>query len=470
MQLVQGYHGEWNMGSPGGWEYQRVAQQLGKLAWDRIRENVEVGVDLSFDHSRINAVPGFARMLLRAHARRHGRNPVHAVLLAETETLDIVLENKNFVDYLNRLEGVRASLAGPTDLTVVNGEIRCRGAAVTVIFMDFNMNTLPKIAVKEDVSPITEAIRQGILVNPRGMEPLGAKGVFEAITGSLGIDVSAQTRMHTPWTRQFYPRATTDPQGEAIADLISWTEAHWADVVLKPAHGYSGHGILVGYKEENPSLKIQAALDAGDYIVQELVPLGLWSEETTWPLPDKQSLSRKEWQTDFRCFITDEGLQGFLARFGSVPTNVGSGGGVQPLAVLERGSDTRKAVDDINQALQKLGHTAYDQIKAEIDQRALDMGFTYLDGPIMITLRPRILTVGQIAELEKYARDLWHDALKLEDRWRRGELAELVQIEEQERELALEQPWEGSPALMVSDGLFSFGADVMHRGNSDGNE
>jgi hypothetical protein len=300
------------------------------------------------------------------------------------------------------------------------------------------------------------------------MEPLGAKGVFEAITGSLGIDVSAQTRMHTPWTRQFYPRATTDPRGETIADLISWTEAHWADVVLKPAHGYSGHGILVGYKEENPSLKIQAALDAGDYIVQELVPLGLWSEETTWPLPDKQSLSRKEWQTDFRCFITDEGLQGFLARFGSVPTNVGSGGGVQPLAVLERGSDTRRAVDDINQALQKLGHTAYDQIKAEIDQRALDMGFTYLDGPIMVTLRPRILTVDQIAELEQYARDLWHDALKLEDCWRRGELAELVQIGEQEKELALEQPWEGSPALMVSDGLFNFGADVMHRENSDG--
>ena len=125
-------------------------------------------------------------------------------------------------------------------------------------------------------------------------------------------------------------------------------------------------------------------------------------------------------------------------------------------------------MDDINQALQKLGYTAYEQIKAEIDQRALDMGFTYLDGPIMITLRPRILTLDQIAELEQYARDLWHDALKLEKCWRRGELNELVQIGEQERELALEQPWEGSPALMVSDGLFSFGADVMHRENSDG--
>jgi hypothetical protein len=445
-----------------------MAQQLGNLAWDRIRENVEVAVDLSFDHPRINAVPGFARMLLRAHARTHGRNSVHAVLLAETETLDIVLENKNFVDYLNRMEGVRASLAGPADLTVINDEIHCRGVAVTVMFMDFNMNTLPKIAAKEDVGPIMEAIKRGIVVNPRGMEPLGAKGVFEAITGDLGIEVSEQTRMHTPWTRQFYGRATTGPQGEPIEDLISWTEAHWANLVLKPAHGYSGHGIFVGYKEENPGRKIQAALAAGDYIVQELVPLGIWSEESTWPLPDEQSLFRKEWQTDFRCFITDEGLQGFLARFGGVPTNVGSGGGVQPIAVLQKDTATRRAVDEVNQALQKLGYTAYNQIKEEIDQRALDMGFTYLDGPIMITLRPRILAMDQIAELEQYAHDLWQDALKLEDRWRRGELEDLVQIGKQERELALEQPWEGSPALMVSDGLFSFGADVMNQENSDG--
>jgi hypothetical protein len=58
----------------------------------------------------------------------------------------------------------------------------------------------------------------------------------------------------------------------------------------------------------------------------------------------------------------------------------------------------------------------------------------------------------------------------LEDRWRRGELEELVQIGEEERALALEQPWEGSPALMVSDGLFSFGADVMPWENVDEKE
>ncbi len=117
METVKGYHGEFNMGSPGGWEYQRIAQLLGKMAWELILKSVEVTVEIDLDHPQINAVPGFARMLLRVHENCHGRNPVHAVLLAESETLDVVLENNNFVNYLNTLEGVKASLAGPEHLS-----------------------------------------------------------------------------------------------------------------------------------------------------------------------------------------------------------------------------------------------------------------------------------------------------------------------------------------------------------------
>jgi hypothetical protein len=462
MRTVKGYHGEWNMGSPGGWEYQRIAQLLGKMAWDLLLESIEVGVDIDFEHPQINAVPGFARMMVRAHENRHGRNPVHAVLLAETETLDVVLENKNFVDYLNTLDNVKASLAGPSHLSSKNGRVYCRGDEATVIFMDFNMNTLFKISQSEDIRPIKEAIRQGIVVNPRGMEPLGGKGLFEVITGKHRDQLSQDTLKHTPWTRQFHSRSTTGPEGEPIADLVAWVEEHWDTLVLKPAHGYSGHGIFVGYKEENPKKHIRKALDAGDYIVQQLIPLGLWSEHITCPLVEEERLFLKEWQTDFRCFITDEGLQGFLARFGGVPTNVGSGGGVQPLAILKSDMTPRAAVEGINQALFKLGYQAFVQIQREVDRKAVEMGFTYLLGPIMIALRPRLLTVDHIADLRQYARNLWQDAIKLEEFWRTGQLDDVAWVAEEEKELALDQPWRGSPALMVSDGLFSFGADLMN--------
>jgi hypothetical protein len=460
MKTVKGYHGEWNMGSPGGWDYQRIAQQLGARAWEMLRECVDPGVEVEFDHPQINPIPGFAGMLLRAHENRFGRNPVHAVLLAESETLDVVLENKNFVEYLNRIEGVKASLAGPEHLSLKNGRVCCRGEEATVIFMDFNSDTLVKIGESEDISPIEAAIGQGLLVNPRGMEPLGAKGLFEILTGELGKELSEAGTKHTPWTRRFFPRATTGPWGEAIEDLPAWTLENWPRLVLKPAHGYSGHGIFVGTKDYDASRCIGTALEAGDYIVQQLVPVTLWSERSAWPFAENSSLELKAWQTDFRCFITDDGLQGFLARFGGIPTNVGSGGGIQPLAVLNGPLSYREAVDRINDALVRLGYRAYTEIQDEIDNQAREMGFTYLLGPIKILLRPRLLTRDHLEDLREYAQQLWTDSIKLERYWLQGRLDDVVIIGDRERELARSQPWQGSPALMVSDGLFSFGADL----------
>lgn len=465
MKTVRGYHGEWNMGSPGGWEYQRIAQLLGKMAWDLIIENIDIGVEIDFQHPQINAVPGFARMILRAHENSQGRNPVHAVLLAEKETLDVVLENKNFVDYLNTLDGVRASLSAPGHLSVKNGRVCCRGEEATVIFMDFNMNVLIKIGHEEDIRPIKEAIKQGIIVNPRGMEPLGAKSLFEVITEKYRNILSEDTTVHTPWTRQFYQRSTTGPEGEYIEDLVAWTEKNWENLVLKPVHGYSGQGIYVGYMKKNCKKHIHAALSSGNYIVQQMVPLSLWSEQITWPLPEEQTLYLREWQTDFRCFITDEGLQGFLARFGGVPTNVGSGGGIQPLAILKTDMTPRAAVDKINRGLLNLGYKALSQVQEEVNRKALAMGFTYLLGPIMITPRPRLLTADHLNELRRYARNLWQDAVILEELWREGQLDHLVKVEKEEKMLAFKQAWRGSPALMVSDGLFSLGADLINEEN-----
>jgi hypothetical protein len=31
-----GYHSEWNLGSPGGWDYQRMTQEIAKVVWHQI--------------------------------------------------------------------------------------------------------------------------------------------------------------------------------------------------------------------------------------------------------------------------------------------------------------------------------------------------------------------------------------------------------------------------------------------------
>ena len=90
---------------------------------------------------------------------------------------------------------------------------------------------------------------------------------------------------------------------------------------------------------------------------------------------------------------------------------------------------------------------------------ALAHNFTYLLGPIKIALRPRVITIHQLDALESYCSKLWADCLTLEKMWLSGKLDEIIKIEEEELEIARWYPWGGSPAIIASDGLFSFGAN-----------
>jgi hypothetical protein len=92
------------------------------------------------------------------------------------------------------------------------------------------------------------------------------------------------------------------------------------------------------------------------------------------------------------------------------------------------------------------------------NKMATEMEFTYLLGPIKVALRPRVITSEQIAAVKDYGQKLWADCLLLEKMWRAGELDEIVRIENEELDIARLQPWQGSAAIIASDGLFNFGA------------
>ncbi len=151
---------------------------------------------------------------------------------------------------------------------------------------------------------------------------------------------------------------------------------------------------------------------------------------------------------------------GFLSRYGGVPTNVGSGGGVQPLAVLRSAISVGEATKIINEAI--LSMDFGDVLEAIEYQKkmAVDHHFTYLLGPIKIALRPRLITIGQMETLEAYCAGIWSDCLTLEKMWLSGDLGVILNIEPEELEIICSQPWGGSPAIFASDGLFSFGAHI----------
>jgi hypothetical protein len=451
-----GVHSEWNMGSPGGWDYQRMAQQIGKLAWKRIREASKIKIDLDFDAPILNPVPHFAELLLRAHRRMHGNAKPFIALIAEEETLDKVGENIRFVDYLNSLPGVAAILAGPDKLEARKGDIYIGDKKVTLVFLDFNNSIIVKLRKEKKGKGLMKAIERGIVTNPRGMEPVGAKGVFEVVTADYKEMMSETTRKRTPWTRQFYPRETTGPHREKIPDLIRWAKENWPGIVLKPVHGYSGKGIIIGHKESDIEGSLRKALTSGDYIIQPLIPLDLWAEEFPWIDREKKRLFIKRWQTDFRCFVTDAGLIGFVTRFGGIPTNVGSGGGVQCAAILRSDIRLRDAISIINETILDLGFELVWELQQEMNKKSIEIGNIYLLGPIMSTLRPRIITEHHIGELRVYADNLWRDAMKLEELWLAGKLSQYVQISPEEESIARLAPWRGKPALIAADGLFGF--------------
>jgi len=457
VQKFQGYHSEWNLGSPGGWDYQKTTQIIGKAIWQKLGQIQSFNVELDFDHPFFHAVDGFAEMLIDAHRARDGNNPGLIAVVAEEETLEDVTENRNLAQRLNAVDGITGALMAPQELELNKGKVCWKGQPVSTLFMDFNTDVLLALHRKHDLTPVLQAVKERRVINPRGTEPFNVKSMFEVVSGTCPERFHQEIVQRTPWTRQFYPRKTDGPEGNRIDDLITWTRRNWKALVLKPERGYSGHGVRVGEVNSDVDEAIGLALGEGNYIVQEKIPLSSWAEEI--PHLENNSIRLKQVQTDFRCLIGPKGLLGFVGRYGGVPTNVGSGGGFQPLAVLRSDMSVRDAVDHINETI--LGVDSGDLLEVVADQNkmATQMEFTYLLGPIKIALRPRLITMEQMKAVMDYGNKLWSDCLVLEKMWLQGELNELIKIEEEELEIARMQPWEGSPAIIASDGLFNFGAE-----------
>ncbi len=460
MSSFIGYHSEWNLGSPGGWDYQRVTQQIAKKVWEKINRVNPIGVDLDFDHPMFYPVVSFAEMLLSVHRQREGSNPGLLAVVAEEETLADVTENINFAQRLDAVDGITGILSAPHEFELKNGRVCHRGRPVSLIFMDFNNDVFLKLHRKHDLSPLFQAIRENRIINPRGTEPINVKSMFEVITGPQSDRFHPETVRRTPWTRRFFSRRTTGPTGETIEDLIQWTRQNWSDLVLKPERGYSGIGVKISEADHDADHAIETALDKGGYIVQEKVALGLWGE--TMPELDREQerIVLRNRQTDFRCLIGPDQVFGFLCRFGDVPTNVGSGGGFQPLALLKSPMTVGEAVHRINETISQMDYG--DLLAIEDTQNALAVKekFTYLLGPIKIALRPRIITTQQLADLQPYCRAMWTDSIKLEQMWHAGKLDDFIDIEKEELEMARLQPWHGGPAIFAADGLFGFGAQL----------
>ena len=124
MEEFIGYHSEWNLGSPGGWDYQRLTQVIGKAIWEQINRITPMNVALDFDHPYFSPVDGLVEIMVGAHRDLSGSNSGLIAVVAEEETLADVTENINLAKRLDAIDGISGVLCA-LPISVCTSEQMC---------------------------------------------------------------------------------------------------------------------------------------------------------------------------------------------------------------------------------------------------------------------------------------------------------------------------------------------------------
>jgi uncharacterized circularly permuted ATP-grasp superfamily protein len=140
----------------------------------------------------------------------------------------------------------------------------------------------------------------------------------------LSPDEQAAVAAHVPWTRVVEERRTQ--YGASEVDLLEFTAANRATLVLKPNDEYGGKGIVLGWTVTDSEWEaaMRTAL-AEPYIVQERVEI----PAELWPAWIDGALHVGERMLDTAPFLTDGvTMSGCLTRIATDPLlNVTAGGG-----------------------------------------------------------------------------------------------------------------------------------------------
>jgi hypothetical protein len=236
-------------------------------------------------------------------------------------------------------QGIDARVADPRELSFDMGRLRLGDTPIDLVHrVVLTGECLERV---DDVRAIMDAVRAGAvcLVNPFRSELLGHKAIFALLTDpgqDFGFSAAEREaiRDHVPWARQVVDARTTDPEG-ADVDLVEYLRAQRDHLVLKPAHDFGGHGVELGWRQDDSDWEraIQVALD-NDFVVQRRIEL----HREDYPAMEPGMPARRFYE-DTDPFMYRGEFGGLLTRLGtSEITNVHADGSVcASVAVAPRG-------------------------------------------------------------------------------------------------------------------------------------
>jgi len=225
--------------------------------------------------------------------------------------------------------GVDAVVADPAEFSFAGGRLRAGGTEVDLVHRVMVSGEL--LAGADDVQPILDAVRAeaACLVNSFSSELLGHKAIFALLTDpaqdfGFGAAEREAIRAHVPWARQVADGPATDPAGKPV-DLVEYLRGQREHLVLKPAHEFGGHGVTLGWRQDDSTWEraIQVALE-GDFVAQRGVEL----QREEYPSMEPGAPARRLYE-DTDPFMFRGEFGGLLTRLGaSEITNVHADGSV----------------------------------------------------------------------------------------------------------------------------------------------
>lgn len=279
-------------------------------------------------------------VLLASFREFLGRTPERNPHIAIVDLADVptVKEFELFREFFES-KGYPAVICTPQQLEFRHNRLSVAGQEIDIVYKRLLVNEY--LPIIDDYPALLQAYRAGAIcmVNSFRSKLIHKKALFGVLTDNRYAPLFSATelaaiRAHVPWTRIVSDEASD--YGDEHIELLEFVRRNSERLVLKPNDDYGGHGITIGWNanESEWDDAIEAALESGDYLVQERVP----TARETFPAltPDGR--------VEFADQLVDLDPLLFNGKVGSAFTrlsytelaNVSSGGGMVPTYIVSQ--------------------------------------------------------------------------------------------------------------------------------------
>lgn len=279
-------------------------------------------------------------VLLKSYEEFLGHTPEHKPLIAIVDLPGVptVSEFELFRDFFES-SGYPSVICTPQELEFRNDRLSVAGQKIDIVYKRLLVNEY--LPIIDEYPALLNAYRAGAIcmVNSFRSKLIHKKALFAVLTDKrhaalFSAAEVAAIRAHVPWTRIVRDEAS-DYENERI-ELLEFVRRNSERLVLKPNDDYGGHGITIGWNVDESQWDdaIEAALEDGDYLVQERVPT---ARETFPALTEDGRIEFAEQLVDLDPLLFNGKVGSAFTRLSYTElANVSSGGGMVPTYIVSQ--------------------------------------------------------------------------------------------------------------------------------------